>query len=132
MRYKTAALCSLVLCLSGCYSVNGLRTQTDPSTGQSDVRVFASNITLNGQVRVNRVAFKQVGSMRQASLRITNILPAEASFQYKINWLDASGTEINPEGAIWKPIILSGLESKAVQSLAPDQRGIDVVVYIKP
>ena len=46
-------------------------------------------------------------------------------------WVDAQGAEVNPEGAIWKPIQLTGRETKGVQSLAPNPSAVDVVVYLK-
>lgn len=120
-----------LLTLQGCMSTNAVVTQTS-SSGQTNVRVISGNPTLSAQVAISRVSFQAVGSLKRVSLQILNRMPLESSFQYKVNWLDSSGTEINPEGSIWKPITLSGGEAKGVQSLAPDERGVDILVYIKP
>jgi uncharacterized protein YcfL len=124
-------IAGLVVGLQGCMSTNAVVTQTS-SNGQTNVRVISGNPTLSAQVAISRVSFQPVGSLKRVSLQILNRMPLASSFQYKVNWLDSSGTEINPENSIWKPITLSGGEAKGVQSLAPDERGSDILVYIKP
>ena len=56
---------------------------------------------------------------------------SNAQSEYKVVWFDATGTEINPEGATWKPITLQGREVKLFSRSHQNPRGVDVLIYTK-
>ena len=124
-------LCGFALGLSACTAPNAMRTQTDPATGASNVKTMTSNPVLATRIGVNRVNMTTLGDIKKASLALKNGWFYAQSFEYKIVWFDADGTEINPEGATWKPITLQGREVKTVQSVAPNPSGVDVLIYLK-
>lgn len=95
------------------------------------IRTITNNPVLTTEVFVERVNMSLVGDLKRASIAIKNRRFNNKDFSYKIVWVDAQGVEVNPEGAIWKPIQLTGRETKGVQSLAPNPSAVDVVVYLK-
>lgn len=125
-----AILLAAVSGLSGCTAPNALVTTTN-NEGNSSVRTITNNAILSTRIGVNRISLSNVGDLKRVSLGLQNGWYYAQSFEYKIVWMDASGTEINPEGASWKPITLQGRESKTVQSVAPNASGVDIVVYLK-
>ena len=72
-----------------------------------------------------------VGDLKKASLGIKGDWYVTKEFLYKIVWVDSNKMEISPESSIWKPIQLTGRETKTVQSVAPNPSAVDVVVYLK-
>ncbi|MBJ8505944.1 YcfL family protein [Acinetobacter seifertii] len=116
---------------TGCTAPNAMQTKTDPTTGNSAVRTQTNNPILATRIGVSRVNMTTLGDIKRASLALKNGWFYAQSFQYKIVWFDAEGTEINPEGAIWKPISLQGREVKTVQSVAPNSGAVDVLIYMK-
>ncbi|MBP8099721.1 MAG: DUF1425 domain-containing protein [Acinetobacter sp.] len=115
----------------GCTAPNAMLTQTNPTTGASNIKTMTGNPVLATRIGVNRVNMTNLGDIKRASLALKNGWFYAQSFEYKIVWFDADGTELNPEGATWKPITLQGREVKTVQSVAPNPRGVDVLIYMK-
>jgi uncharacterized protein YcfL len=130
-RLLPIILCSFSIGLTACTAPNAMRTQTDPNTGASNVRTMTGNPILATRIGVNRINMVSLGDIKKASLALKNGWFYEQSFEYKVVWFDANGTEINPEGATWKPITLQGREVKTVQSVAPNPSGVDVLIYMK-
>lgn len=124
------ALASGSLLLSACTAPNAMLTQTD-AEGKTSIRKITNNPVLATRIGVSRVASTNLGDIKRVSLSLKNGWFYAQDFQYKIVWFDASGTEINPEGALWKPITLQGREVKTVQSVAPNPAGVDVLIYMK-
>lgn len=116
---------------TGCTAPNAMQTKTDSVTGKSTVRTQTSNPVLATRIGVSRINMTTLGDIKRASLALKNGWFYVQDFQYKIVWFDAEGTEINPEGAIWKPISLQGREVKTVQSVAPNPSAVDVLIYMK-
>ena len=107
-----------------------MSTQTD-ANNEVSIRTITNNPVLTTEVFVERVGMSMAGDLKKASIAIKNRRFNNKDFSYKIVWVDAHGAEVNPEGAIWKPIQLTGREVKGVQSLAPNPSAVDVVVYLK-
>ena len=120
-QFSFAVLGLGALFMVGCTAPNALSTQTNANNEMS-----IRTITF-----VERVNMSLVGDLKRASIAIKNRRFNNKDFSYKIVWVDAQGVEVNPEGAIWKPIQLTGRETKGVQSLAPNPSAVDVVVYLK-
>ena len=114
----------------GCTAPNALSTQTD-ANNEVSIRTITNNPVLTTEVFVERVGMSMAGDLKKVSIAIKNRRFNNKDFSYKIVWIDTHGAEVNPEGAIWKPIQLTGREVKGVQSLAPNPSAVDVVVYLK-
>ena len=127
---STSLLMAAIVTLTGCTAPNAMLTQTD-STGKMAIRTITNNPILSTRIGVSKVNMTSLGDIKRTSLALNNGWFYAQNFQYKIVWFDASGTEINPEGAIWKPISLQGRETKTVQSVAPNPSGVDVLIYMK-
>ena len=124
-------LSACTLSLVACTAPNAMRTQTDPITGASNVKTMTGNPVLATRIGVTRVNMTSLGDIKRASLALKNGWFYAQAFEYKIVWFDADGTEINPEGAAWKPVSLQGREVKTVQSVAPNPSAVDVLIYMK-
>lgn len=129
-QFSFAVLGLGTLFMVGCTAPNALSTQTNANNEMS-IRTITNNPVLTTEVFVERVNMSLVGDLKRASIAIKNRRFNNKDFSYKIVWVDAQGVEVNPEGAIWKPIQLTGRETKGVQSLAPNPSAVDVVVYLK-
>ncbi len=121
---------TVTIALSGCTAPNAMQTQTDAS-GKMSVRTITNNPVLSTRIGVSKVNMTNLGDIKRTSLALSNGWFYAQEFQYKIVWFDASGTELNPEGALWKPLSLQGRETKTVQSVAPNPSGVDVLIYMK-
>lgn len=121
-------LCT-ALTFTGCTAPNAL--QTTSNAEGTTARTMTNNPVLRTEVSVQKVGLSMVGDLKKASIAIANVRFNNKKFEYKIVWLDAMGSEVNPEGSIWKPIQLTGREVKTVQSLAPNPSAVDIVVYLK-
>lgn len=121
---------SLVTTLAACTAPNALMTHTD-SNGATSVQTRTNNPALLTEVGVDRVNMIEVGSLKKIAIAVKNQRFNNKHFFYKIVWVDAQGVEVNPEGATWKPLELTGREVKSVQSLAPNPSAVDAVVYLK-
>lgn len=129
-QLKLALLALSAAAMVGCTAPNALSTQTD-ANNEVSIRTITNNPVLTTEVFVERVGMSMAGDLKKASIAIKNRRFNNKDFSYKIVWIDAHGAEVNPEGAIWKPIQLTGREVKGVQSLAPNPSAVDVVVYLK-
>lgn len=128
--FSTLLVMTAAITISGCTAPNAMLTQTD-SAGKMTIRTVTNNPILSTRIGVSRVNMTNLGDIKRTSLALSNGWFYEQDFQYKIVWFDASGTEINPEGAIWKTLSLQGRETKTVQSVAPNPSGVDVLIYMK-
>lgn len=129
-QLKLALLGLSAAAMVGCTAPNALSTQTD-ANNEVSIRTITNNPVLTTEVFVERVGMSMAGDLKKASIAIKNRRFNNKDFSYKIVWVDAHRAEVNPEGAIWKPIQLTGREVKGVQSLAPNPSAVDVVVYLK-
>ena len=129
-QFSFAVLGLGALLMVGCTAPNALSTQTN-SSNEISIRTITNNPILSTEVFVERVNMSAAGDLKRASIAIKNRRFNNKDFSYKIVWVDAQGAEVNPEGAIWKPIQLTGRETKGVQSLAPNPSAVDVIVYLK-
>ncbi|MBF7683101.1 DUF1425 domain-containing protein [Acinetobacter sp. B5B] len=131
MKFYQALLTTCVLSvLCACTAPNALMTHTD-SSGSTSAMTRTNNPVLLTEIGVDRVNIVEVGSLKKIAIAIKNQRFNTKNFLYKIVWVDAQGIEVNPEGATWKPIQLTGREIKNVQSLAPNPSAVDAVVYLK-
>lgn len=122
------ALCGSVA-LVGCTAPNALQTTT--TNDGTSARTMTNNPILRTEIAVQKVAMSMVGDLKKANVNIRNVRFNNKQFEYKIVWIDTTGSEVNPEGSIWKPIQLTGREVKTVQSLAPNPSAVDIIVYLK-
>lgn len=128
--YSILTMAVMVFGISACTAPNALITTTN-SEGNSSVRTVTNNAVLATRIGVSRISMTNLGDIKRVSLALKNGWYYAQEFEYKIVWVDASGVEINPEGASWKPVSLQGREVKTVQSVAPNPSAVDIVIYMK-
>jgi uncharacterized protein YcfL len=95
--------------------------QTEGIAGGPDTSVIINDSGFGSDIEISDLKSAYVGNllMVQASLRSkkSSTLP----IQYKFDWFDARGFEINSNQP-WKPMLIFGNESVSIQGVAPDQR----------
>lgn len=127
---KLSLLGVLAATMVGCTAPNALSTQTAVD-GTYAVKTVVNSPWLSSKISVERISMAYAGDLKKASLGIKGDWYVTKEFLYKIVWVDSNKMEISPESSIWKPIQLTGRETKTVQSVAPNPSAVDVVVYLK-
>lgn len=130
------ALLLAAMGLVGCSTTAGVETTGKASWNEDgsrglDKKVVFNNSGLKGDIEIVDVKSAMAGDIlrAQATLRSRdrNTLP----FQYRFDWYDAGGLEINSGSGSWKPLILNGRETKTVQGVAPDPRAREFKLKIR-
>lgn len=130
-----AALVAL-LGLSGCSTTAGVETTGKMSWDEQGARtleksVLFNNSSLKGDIQIVDVKSAMAGDMMRAQATLRSKDRDTVPFQYRFDWYDANGIEINSGAGSWKPLILYGRESKTIQSVAPDPRAKEFKLKIR-
>ena len=51
--------------------------------------------------------------------------------QSKFAWFDETGAEIDPDTDPWRPLVLSGKETRTIQGVAPDARAVSFKLRVR-
>lgn len=124
------------LALAGCSTTAGVETTGKSSWDEQGTRTFEKNIVFNNSSLKRAIQIVDVKTVMAADiLRVQATLRSNEretlSLQYRFDWFDASGIEINSGGGSWKPLILYGMENKSIQSVAPDPRAKEFILKIR-
>jgi len=115
----------LSLLVTGCVTTSGIEASgkvvaIDPKV-EINKSIVINNRGLASDIEITDMKSAFAGDMLkvQVSLRSNNrdTIPV----QYKFDWLDANGFEINSNQA-WKPFMVYGKETRTIQGVAPDPR----------
>jgi uncharacterized protein YcfL len=122
----TAALMSPVI-LNGCSTTAGVEATgktvwNDEGARELSKKVVFNSSSLAGDLQVVDMQSALAGNMMRAQATLRSRDKDTLSFQYRFDWFDANGIEINSGSGSWKPLILTGKETKTVQGVAPDPR----------
>ena len=79
------------------------------------------NAKLAKQFLVQDVAVGQTkNGLMKASIKLTSRLNKDVVAQSKFAWFDADGNELDPDTDPWRPLLLHGKETRAIQGVAPN------------
>ncbi|MDD2856353.1 MAG: YcfL family protein, partial [Desulfuromonadaceae bacterium] len=90
-----------------------------------------SSDLLKGDIEIVDAKSALAGDIMKAQVTLRSKDSDTIPFQYRFDWYDANGMEINSGSGSWKPLIIYGRESKTVQSVAPDPRGREFKLKIR-
>lgn len=122
--------------LSSCSTTAGVETTGKMSWDEQGARTLEKNVLFNnsglkGDIQIVDIRSAMAADMMRAQATLRSKDKDTLSFQYRFDWYDASGIEINSGAGSWKPLILYGRESKTIQSVAPDPRAKEFKLKIR-
>lgn len=110
MRYLAVSLVSLIL-LGGC-SANTASISID----SGNQNVVVGDIALAQSLSFENAGIIINGSHPQAQVTITNLTTFTKNLQYRFNWYDSQGLEVDDETSPWRPIMLYGNETQILKA----------------
>lgn len=131
-----AAILIAALGLTGCSTTAGVETTGKMAWDEQGARtleknVLFSNSGLKGDIQIVDLKGTMAGDIMRAQATLRSKDRDTLPFQYRFDWYDASGIEINSGAGAWKPLILYGRESKTIQAVAPDPRAKEFKLKIR-
>jgi uncharacterized protein YcfL len=125
---------SLTAMLTGCattsgYEASGKVVATDGQT-ELDKSIIVNNRGLAKDIELTDMKSAFVGNLLKVQVSLKSKNRDTVPIQYRFDWLDAQGFEINANQA-WKPFMLYGKETKSIQGVAPDQRAKEFKLKIR-
>lgn len=129
-----AAVASLGLI--GCSTTAGVETTGKMSWDDQGARTLEKNVVFNnsglkGDIQIVDVKSAMAGDIMRAQATLRSKDKDTLQFQYRFEWLDAGGIEINSGSGSWKPLMLNGRETKTIQAVAPDPRAKEFKLKIR-
>jgi len=132
----TAAALILSLGLAGCSTTAGVETTGKMTWDEQGARTLEKNVVFNnsglkGDIQIVDVRSAMAGDIMRAQATLRSKDKDTLPFQYRFDWYDAGGFEINSGAGSWKPLILYGRETKTIQAVAPDPRAKEFKLKIR-
>ena len=136
VRGITAALLLTLLALGGCSTTAGVVATGKTSWDEQGAKTLEKNVVFNNSglkwdIQIVDIKNTMAGDLMRVQATLRSKDKDTLTFQYRFDWYDAMGLEINSGAGSWKPLILYGRESKTVQSVAPDLRAKEFKLKIR-
>ena len=129
MKMKTVALAVVAAALSGCVETAGTRVTIDTQTG--DASVLECSTRLANRVKVVRVTYNDVSGIKKATVTLESLVHRRQDLQARMVWLDAEGTEIDPDGKPFRAIVLDGNDVTTFTGMAPNEKGVTARLQVR-
>jgi uncharacterized protein YcfL len=122
--------------LSGCSTTSGVEATgktvwSDEGARELGKKVIFNNSSLAGDVQIVDMQSALAGDLMRAQVSLKSKDGDTLKLQYRFDWYDGTGMEINSGAGAWKPLLLFGKESKTVQGVAPDPRAKEFKLKIR-
>ena len=122
--------------LAGCSTTAGVEATGKTSWDEQGARTLEKKVVFNnsglkGDIQIVDVKSAMAGDIMRAQATLRSKDKDTLPFQYRFEWYDAGGIEINSGAGSWKPLILNGSEAKTVQGVAPDPRAKEFKLKIR-
>lgn len=123
-------LISLVLLVVwGCSYSAGTKATLDTKTGEKKIIPYSSQFA--GKIKVEDIAYRKTGNLIEAQVQLTNQTTNSVAVELKGKWYDASGFEVDDPKELWRHIIITGNETKAVKLVAPRKDAVKLEVLTR-
>ncbi len=125
------------LILTGCVvrtsGVSGTSSNVEGPYGQSAQMkyVVINNQELARGIQVVDLRSVYVDEYLKADVSVVNKYNRTLNVQYKFQWFDARGMEVDPGSTAWTPLVLYGNESKSIQGVAPNPTAVEYKIHIR-
>ena len=122
--------------LVGCSTTAGVEATGKVSWDEQGARTLEKNVTfdnsgLKRDIQIVDVKSAMAGDILRVQATLRSKYKDTLPFQYRFEWYDAGGLEINSGAGSWKPLILNGRETKTVQGVAPDPNAKEFKLKIR-
>jgi uncharacterized protein YcfL len=122
--------------LAGCSTTAGVEATGKTTWDEQGARSLEKNVLFNnsglkGDFQIVEVKSVMAGDIMRAQATLRSKDKNTLPFQYRFEWYDGGGLEINSGAGSWKPLILYGRESKTIQGVAPDPRAKEFKLKIR-
>ncbi len=127
MNGVSAAVLIAALGLAGCSTTAGVEATGKTGWDEQGARMLEKNVVYNNSslkrdLLIVDVKSVMAGNIMRAQATVRSKDKDTLPFQYRFDWYDSDGIELNSGAGSWKPLILNGRETKTIQSVAPDPR----------
>lgn len=113
MKYISALSILLVILITGCSGISGIRIES------GNHHVVIGNTVLANKLQFNDSQTNQRNGHLQASVTVMNKTDASISLAYHFYWYDVNGLEISHPTTIWRTLIINQGQVLLLQALAP-------------
>ena len=122
--------------LVGCSTTAGVEATGKTTWDEQGARSLEKNVVFNnsglkGDIQIVDIKSAMAGDVMRAQATLRSKDRDTLPFQYRFEWYDGGGLEINSAAGSWKPLTLYGRESKTVQGVAPDPRAKEFKLKIR-
>ncbi|MDD2850382.1 MAG: YcfL family protein [Desulfuromonadaceae bacterium] len=140
IQYLKSAMAAIaavaVLGLAGCSTTAGVEATARTAWDDQGARTLEKNVVFNsgslkGDIQIVDIKSAMVGDIMKAQATLRSKDRDTLPFQYRFDWFDAGGFEINSGAGAWKPLLLTGRETKTIQAVAPDPRAKEFKLKIR-
>jgi len=115
---------------AGCETeTRGTRVTVDTTTGEASVR--ESSYRLSNRVTVAKTTYDDSGDIRRATVTLESTTKRRQRIQARMVWLDAEGTEIDPDGKPFRTIVIDGNDTATFTGVAPNAKGVTAKMIIR-
>ncbi len=126
LKLKHLILLALIaLSFAGCASTSGIEAiaKVIPGDGQTELNksIIVNNRSLASDIEITDIKSAFTGNMLKVQLSLRSKSRDTVALQYRFDWLDVQGFEINSNQS-WKPFLIYGKETRTIQGVAPDPR----------
>jgi len=130
------AMMAAMLGCAGCSTTAGLEAGGKKSWNQEGAPELSKNVVINNSslasdLEIVDMKNSMAGNMMKAQVSLRSRDRDTVSIQYRFDWFDAQGMEINANTGAWKPLIIYGRESRTIQGVAPDPRAHEFKLKIR-
>lgn len=120
--------------LAGCATTSGIEASgkvvAADSGNELNKSIVINNRALASDLEITDIRSTFIGNLLKAQISIRSTNRDTFPIQYKFEWLDAQGFELNANQA-WKPFLVYGKETKTIQGVAPNQAAKEFKIKIR-
>jgi len=120
---------ALALCAAGCVDTAGTRVTVDTETGKSSVTENSQRLA--NRLKVTKVTYDEVAGLKRATVSLESTTKQQLSFQGRMVWFDAEGTELDAEGKPYRTVILDGRDTCTFTGVAPNAKGVKAKLQLR-
>jgi len=116
--------------LAGCETeTRGTRVAIDVDAGTASVR--ENSYRLSNRIKVAKTTYDNDGDIRRATVTLESLTKRRQRIHARMVWLDAEGTEVDPDGKPFRTIVLDGNDTVTFTGRAPNAKAVQAKMVIR-
>ena len=129
MKIRTAVVAAMSVICAGCVETAGTRVTIDTETGYA--AVLECSTRLANRVKVTKVTYGEVSGLKRATVTLESLTHRRQDLQARMVWMDAEGTDIDPDGKPFRAIVLDGNDVTTFTGMAPSDKGVKARLQVR-